>query len=98
MWFDDDEDFEEDIPDHQAFDPVFDVPEYTVWRTKDGRLVPLVEMTADHLRRAIQVLRGKSPLGTTFRTSADRRVAWVQAMVDELQRRGEPVPAVRSLT
>lgn len=71
--------------------------DYTVWRTRDGRQIPLTEMEASHLRRTIQVLRGKSPAGTTYRVSALRRIGWVKAMADELKRRGEPLPAVRNL-
>lgn len=67
-------------------------PDYTVWRTQDRREIPIVEMGADHLRRTIQVLRGRSPKGTTWRGRAASRVRWVQAMVDELVRRGEPLP------
>lgn len=71
--------------------------DYTVWRTKDGREIPLTEMETSHLRKTIQVLRGKSPVGTTYRTSAVRRIGWVQAMAAELIRRGESLPAVRDL-
>lgn len=71
---------------------------YTVWRTKDGREIPLIEMEASHLRRTIHVLRGKSPVGTTYRVSAARRIEWVKAMAAELTRRGEPLPAVRNLS
>lgn len=69
-----------------------DTDEYTVWRTQDRRTIHVKEMTSDHLRRAIQTLRGKSPLGTTWRGRAVSRVEWVNAMANELRRRGEPLP------
>lgn len=66
--------------------------DYTVWRTQDNRRIPVREMTADHLRRTIQVLRGRSPLGTTWRGRVISRVEWVKAMRDELIRRDERLP------
>ncbi len=89
---------EQEWLDEDFFEPEEeDEGDFTVWRTKDGRRTPVRAMTSDHLRHTIQVLRGKSPHGTTWRGRATSRIRWVQVMADELQRRGEPLPSVHAL-
>lgn len=60
----------------------------TAWRTRDGRLVAIRDMTDQHLLNTIRVLRRRSPIGTAFKTSGVRRRRWINAMANEAYERG----------
>lgn len=60
----------------------------SIWTCKDGRRIPIGQMGNDHLLRTIRVLRGKSPIGTKFKTSPERRRKWLNAMANEAYERG----------
>lgn len=55
----------------------------TVWTTRDGRKIPLVEMSSDHIQHCIEDLLN----GTIRARSLDVRDAWVRALQQELVRR-----------
>ena len=58
------------------------------WRCKDGAVVFVKDMTDGHLLNTIRVLQGKSPHGTTYKTTEERRKEWTQVMCNEAYRRG----------
>ena len=58
------------------------------WRCKDGAVVFVKDMTDGHLLNTIRVLQGKSPHGTTYRTTEECRKEWTQVMCNEAYRRG----------
>lgn len=60
----------------------------TEWRTKDGQRVRIRDMTDSHLLNTINVLRGKSRKGTTFKTDDVRRREWLNVMANEAYKRG----------
>lgn len=60
----------------------------TVWRTKDGMRIAIMDMANSHLLNTIRVLRNMSPIGTTFKTTDERRRRWVNAMANEAYLRG----------
>jgi hypothetical protein len=55
----------------------------SLWCTRDGRPIPIKDMADSHLLNTIRVLRKMSPLGTTFKTTEERRRKWVNAMANE---------------
>ena len=66
----------------------------SVWTTKDLKRIPIYRMTDDHLLNTIRVLRGKSPLGTTWSGDAVRRRDWLNAMANEAYARGLSIEEV----
>jgi hypothetical protein len=67
----------------------------TFWRCQDGRYVPIKDMEDSHLLRTIRVLRGMSPIGTTFKTDSVRRRNWLNAMANEAYSRGLELDGIR---
>jgi len=55
----------------------------SVWRTKTGILIRIRDMDDQHLLNTIRVLRAMSPIGTTFKTTPERRRRWLNAMSNE---------------
>ena len=77
--------------DQELEEAVFDAPRLTrdsIWRCKDGRTVRVKDMLNGHLLNTINVLRGKSKLGTEFKTSDERRSEWLNVMANEAYLRG----------
>lgn len=55
----------------------------SIWVTRDKKRVAIKDMDDHHLLSAIRVLRGISPIGTTFSTTDERRRRWINAMANE---------------
>lgn len=60
----------------------------SVWVTREKQHIPIYKMTDHHLLSTIRVLRGKSPLGTTWKGDNVRRRGWLNAMANEAYSRG----------
>jgi hypothetical protein len=71
-----------------------DITRDTPWITKEGKRVPIRNMTDTHLLATIRVLRNLSPIGTTFRTDDVRRREWVNVMANEAYARGLTIDPV----
>ena len=59
-----------------------------IWVTRDGLRVPVSQMDDRHLLNTIRVLRGHSPIGTTFRCDDVTRRDWINVMANEAYKRG----------
>lgn len=60
----------------------------TYWRTQDGKYVRIKDMSDSHLLNTLRVLRAMSPIGTQFKTTSERRRRWVNAIANEVYKRG----------
>ena len=65
-----------------------DITRDSIWTTKDRKKVAIKDMGDHHLLNTIRVLRGISPIGTTFSTTDPRRRRWINAMANEAYSRG----------
>ena len=66
----------------------------SIWTTKDKQRVPICCMTDSHLLNTINVLRGKSPIGTKFICDDVRRREWLNVMTNEAYARGLTIEEV----
>lgn len=83
LWWMDDEDYD---PEPITRD--------SEWVTRDKKRVPICKMDDSHLLNTIRVLRGKSPVGTTWSGDSVRRREWLNAMANEAYARGLQIEEV----
>lgn len=74
--------------DHEWINGTLPRSRDSIWKTKEGQLVRIREMTDHHLLCTIRVLRGKSPHGTRFICGVVVRREWLNAMANEAYSRG----------
>lgn len=55
----------------------------SIWVTRDKQHIAIKDMRDEHLLNTIRVLRGISPIGTTFSTTDERRRRWINAIANE---------------
>ena len=72
-----------------AFEPTS--PE-SLWMTRRGEVLRICDMSDEHLLNTIQMLRGRSPIGTRFSTTDVRRRRWINVMANVAYERGLEVP------
>lgn len=59
-----------------------------IWTTREGKKIPVSQMSDSHLLNTIRMLRGMSPIGTVFRTTPERRRDWINCLANEAYARG----------
>lgn len=60
----------------------------SIWRCMDGRRVAIKDMTDSHLLNTIRVLDDRSPVGTVYKCTPERRRQYLNVMANEAYRRG----------
>jgi hypothetical protein len=59
----------------------------TIWTTRDKQRIPVREMKTSHIENCIAVLKGESPIGTTYRCDDITRRNWIEIFNIELEKR-----------
>jgi hypothetical protein len=64
------------------------MPKDVAWTTREGVVIPIVDLADSHLVNIINMLNHQSPIGTRYHTTAERRTMWLAIINAEAQRRG----------
>jgi hypothetical protein len=82
--------------EERAFDELEEEPlsSDSIWTTKERQRIPIYKMGDSHLLNTIRVLRGKSPIGTTWSGDNVRRREWLNVMANEAYSRGLSIEEV----
>ena len=59
-----------------------------LWTTMTRQRIPVKNMVDTHLLNIIRVLHGRSPIGTRWVGTDERRAWWIEVLTNEAKRRG----------